>query len=129
MGVCGIVRAVLSNMGCYGAESLKPTQLFGTVLGPEPFQYTEWAIFLNLYSIRHSYVGQYSVKSENIDDLIYRFVMWLLSLDLRPWMHKMVKKTSNRLRAKLKAKQEKSDRPVVKKTINKKTGKVQVSVT
>jgi hypothetical protein len=42
-------------------------------------------------------------------------------------MKKMVKKTSKRLRAKLRAKQEKTKTPIVKKTINKKTGKIQVS--
>ena len=50
-----------------------------------------------------------------------------ISLLPRPFMKKMVKKTSKRLRAKLRAKQENTKTPIVKKTINKKTGKIPVS--
>ena len=46
---------------------------------------------------------------------------------LSPWISKMVRKTSRKLRDKLKAKSNNSDKPLVIRTINKQTGKVQVS--
>ena len=78
----------------------------------------------------------YSIPSISLlfvfdQDPLTKFLLDLIDLTYcwpRPWMDKMHKATSKKLRAKLARKQKKAKDPMVKKQVNKKTGKVQVSI-
>ena len=96
-------RHRLSNMGVYGSPTLKPSRLFGSWSGSKHFSF----LLTGFQSINPN----------------------LVLVDPRPGVQKMHKRTSKKLRARLAEAAKKSKDPLVKKTINKKTGKVQVSGT